>query len=169
MTTQVAGDAPTTAASGTAVTITLSPVAGSLPDSSNGYTVNNIHDLKLITPYPANSTFVSATASGGTVAGTIDTSGGNIALDVPGPIAGGANFTLPAETINVTAGTSGSITSTYAGTSYDDPGMTLTSNVQSPLGPLDVAVSCYPSPTPTFTTTTIGAAAPAATQPVKKN
>ncbi len=156
MTVQVAGDAPGSAASGSAVAITLTPAQESVPGSSNGFTVNNIHDLKVVTPDPTNATVTSASLSGGTVAGTVDTSGGVVTMSVPGPIAGGSTFTLPAETINTTAGTSGSITTTYAGTSYSDPGMTLTSNVQGPLGPLDVPISCYPSPAPTFTTTTIG-------------
>ncbi|WP_147404028.1 hypothetical protein [Nocardia panacis] len=170
LTAQVAGDAPTSAAGGSAVTIKLTPLATAVPASSNGFNVNNIHDLQVITPYPAGATFVSATASGGSVAATIDTSGGKIALNVAGPIAGGASFTLPAETINVTAGASGSITSTYAGTSYADAGMTLTSNVDTVLGPLDVPISCYPDPKPTFTTTTIGgAAAPGVAQPPKTN
>ncbi|MFI5783980.1 hypothetical protein [Nocardia sp. NPDC051570] len=169
MTMQVAGDAPTSAGPSSAVTITLSSTQQTVPANSNGFTVNNIHDLRLVMPNPTNSTVNSATVSGGTVTGTVDTSGGNIALSIPGPIAGGSNFTLPAETIGVTAGTSGSITTTLSGTSYSDPGLTLTSNVQGPFGPLDVPVSCYPNPAPTFTTTTIGAAAPARiTQPGAK-
>ncbi|MEV0078379.1 hypothetical protein AB0H58_18410 [Nocardia neocaledoniensis] len=104
-------------------------------------------------PTPANSTLVSATASGGTVAGSVSTSGGNVVLTVPGPIAGGTSFTPPAVTINVTAGAAGtSITSKYAGTSYTSPGMTMTTNV-SFVG--NVATSCYPNPSPTLTTTTV--------------
>ncbi|WP_228813332.1 hypothetical protein [Nocardia flavorosea] len=104
-------------------------------------------------PTPANSTLVSATASGGTVPGTVSTSGGNIVLTVPGPIAGGTSFTPPAVTINVTAGAAGTpITSKYAGTSYTSPGMTMTTNVAL-VG--NVATSCYPDPSPTLTTTTV--------------
>ncbi|MEU4651412.1 hypothetical protein ACIO14_21440 [Nocardia fluminea] len=104
-------------------------------------------------PTPANSTLVSATASGGTVAGTVATSGGNVVLTVPGPIAGGTSFTPPAVTINVTAGAAGTpITSKYAGTSYSSPGMTMTTNV-SFVG--NVATACYPSPSPTLTTTAV--------------
>ncbi|AYF79431.1 hypothetical protein D7D52_27210 [Nocardia yunnanensis] len=107
----------------------------------------------MIFPTPANSTLVSATASGGTVAGTVTTSGGNVVLTVPGPIAGGTSFTPPAVTINVTAGSPGTpITSKYAGTSYASPGMTMTTNVQWIGG---VATACYPNPSPTLTTTTV--------------
>jgi dehydratase len=115
--------------------------------------VNNISNLKMTIPTPANSTVVSATASGGTVAGTVATSGGNVVLTVPGPIAGGTSFTPPAVTVNVTAGAAGTpITSKYAGTSYTSPGMTMTTNV-SFVG--NVATSCYPNPSPTLTTTAV--------------
>ncbi|KQY32685.1 hypothetical protein [Nocardia salmonicida] len=87
------------------------------------------------------------------MAGTVATSGGNVVLTVPGPIAGGTSFTPPAVTINVTAGAAGtSITSKYAGTSYTSPGMTMTTNV-SFVG--NVATSCYPNPSPTLTTTSV--------------
>ncbi|WP_297609718.1 hypothetical protein [Nocardia sp.] len=87
------------------------------------------------------------------MAGTVATSGGNVVLTVPGPIAGGTTFTPPAVTINVTAGASGTpITSKYAGTSYANPGMTMTTKV-SLVG--NVATACYPSPSPTLTTTTV--------------
>ncbi|MFF0495173.1 hypothetical protein ACFYU5_02100 [Nocardia aobensis] len=153
MTTSVTGTAPGSAASGSAVAITLTPGSSSVPSSASGFTVNNISNLKMTFPTPANSTLVSATASGGTVAGTVATSGGNVVLTVPGPIAGGTSFTPPAVTINVTAGTPGTpITSKYAGTSYTSPGMTMTTNVAL-VG--NVATSCYPNPSPTLTTTAV--------------
>ncbi|MET8427588.1 hypothetical protein [Nocardia sp. NPDC004860] len=153
MTTSVSGTAPASAASGSAVAITLTPGVSTVPGSASGFTVNNISNLKMIFPTPANSTLVSATASGGSVAGTVTTSGGNVVLTVPGPIAGGSSFTPPAVTINVTAGTPGTpITSKYAGTSYANPGMTMTTNVQW-VG--NVATACYPNPSPTLTTTAV--------------
>ncbi|GAB2448499.1 hypothetical protein GCM10027262_72000 [Nocardia tengchongensis] len=115
--------------------------------------MTNISNLKMTFPTPANSTLVSATASGGSVAGTVSTSGGNVVLTVPGPIAGGTSFTPPAVTINVTAGSPGtSITSQYAGTSFANPGMTMTTKVAF-IG--NVATACYPNPSPTLTTTTV--------------
>ncbi|MFF2084679.1 hypothetical protein ACFVVM_12935 [Nocardia sp. NPDC058176] len=153
MTTSVTGTAPGSAASGSAVAITVTPGASSVPSSASGFTVNNISNLKMTIPAPANSTLVSATVSGGTVAGTVDTSSGNVVLTVPGPIAGGTSFTPPAVTINVTAGAAGTpITSKYAGTSYTSPGMTMTTNV-SFVG--NVATACYPNPSPTLTTTSV--------------
>lgn len=153
MTTSVTGTAPGSAASGSAVAITITPGASSVPSSASGFTVNNISNLKMTIPTPANSTLVSASASGGTVAGSVATSGGNVVLTVPGPIAGGTSFTPPAVTINVTAGSPGTaITSKYAGTSYTSPGMTMTTNV-SLVG--NVATACYPNPSPTLTTTSV--------------
>ncbi len=153
MTTSVTGTAPGSAATGSAVAITLTPGSSSVPSSASGFSVTNISNLKMTFPTPANSTIVSATASGGTVAGTVATSGGNVVLTVPGPIAGGTSFTPPAVTINVTAGSPGTpITSKYAGTSYANPGMTMTTKVAF-VG--NVATACYPNPSPTLTTTTV--------------
>lgn len=70
MNTSVTGTAPGSAASGSAVAITITPGASSVPSSASGFTVNNISNLKMTIPTPANSTLVSATASGGTVAGS---------------------------------------------------------------------------------------------------
>lgn len=153
MSTSVDGTAPSTAASGSAVAITLTPGVSSVPASASGFTVTNISNLKMTFPVPANSTLVSATVSGGTVAGTVASSGGNVVLTVPGPIAGGSSFTPPAVTMNVTAGSPGTpITSKYAGTSYANPGMTMTTKIAF-IG--NVATACYPNPSPTLTTTAV--------------
>ncbi|MFL0240162.1 hypothetical protein [Mycobacterium sp. SMC-17] len=106
----------------------------------------------MLIPVPANSTYVSSSASGGSVPGTTALVGSNVELTVPGPIAGGATYTPPVVTINVTANAPGSITSKYAGTSYASPGMTMTTTVTG-LG--NIATACYPNPSPTLTTTTV--------------
>lgn len=153
MTATVTSTAPSSAASGSAVAITIAPGASSVPSSASGFTVNNVSNIKMTIPTPANSTVVSATVSGGSTAGTVAVSGGNAVLTVPGPIAGGTSYTPPAVTLNVTAGAAGTpITSKYAGTSYTSPGMTMTTNVAF-VG--NVATSCYPNPSPTLTTTTV--------------
>lgn len=150
MSTSVTGTAPFSVASGSAVAITLAPNSWVPP------TVNYIKDLKMTFPTPANSTLVSATASGGTVAGTVSTSGGNVVLTVPGQINSRTYFMPPAVTINVIAGTAGTpITSKYAGTSYTDPGMTMTTNMSISGGSYNFATSCYPNPPLTLTTTTV--------------
>ena len=138
--------------SGSAAAITLTPSTLVAPD----FVVNHIRNLKTTFPTPANSTLVSATASGGSVAGTVSTSGGNVVLTIPGPIRSGTYFHPPTVTMNVTAGTAGTpITSKYAGTSYTSPGMTMTSNITLLGGTTNVATSCYPNPSPTLTSTTV--------------
>ncbi|BBY61558.1 hypothetical protein [Mycolicibacterium sarraceniae] len=112
--------------------------------------------MQMIIPVPANSTYVSSSASGGTFSGTTALVGSNVVLTVAGPIPGGSTYTPPAVTINVTANSPGSITSKYAGTSYSNPGMTFTTTVKPVIGPnFNVATSCYPNPSPTLTTTTV--------------
>lgn len=152
MTTSVDGTAPASVTAGSPVAITLTPGSSSVPSSASGFTVTNISNLKMTIPVPANSTFVSTSASGGTVAGSAALVGSDVVLTVPGPIAGGSSFTPPAVTINVTANAPGTITSKYAGTSYSSPGMTMTTRVSPGI---NVATSCYPNPSPTLTTTSV--------------
>ncbi|BBY62050.1 hypothetical protein MHEL_02930 [Mycolicibacterium helvum] len=117
-------------------------------------TITNINSMKMLIPVPANSTYVSSSASGGgSYPGTTsyNSTTGNVELDIPGPIPGGTTYTPPSVTINVTATAPGSITSKYAGTSYSNPGMTFNTKI---LG-ANIATSCYPNPSPTLTTTTV--------------
>ena len=158
MTTSVDGTtAPTgSVTAGSPLAITLTPGSSSVPASASGFTVQNISNLKMLIPVPANSTFVSTSTSGGTVSGSAALVGSNVVLTVPGPINGGTSFTPPAVTINVTATAPGTITSKYAGTSYSSPGMTMTTRVTVPIvGGVNVATSCYPDPSPTLTTTNV--------------
>ncbi|MUL61618.1 hypothetical protein FZI86_25835 [Mycobacterium sp. CBMA335] len=112
--------------------------------------------MKMLIPVPANSTYVSSSASGGSVSGSTALVGSNVVLTVPGPISGGSSYTPPAVTINVTANSAGSVTSNYAGTSYANPGMTFTTTVNAPIvGNINVATACYANPSPTLTTTTV--------------
>lgn len=153
MTASITGTAPSTAAAGSAVAITLAPGASTVPSVVSGFTVNYIKDQTLTFAAPTNSTLVSASVSGGSVAGTVAISGGKVVLTIPGQINAGTTFTPPAVTINVTAGAAGTpITSKWAGTSYTDYGMKQTTNV-SLFG--NVGSTCYPSPSPTLTSTTV--------------
>ncbi|MEV6561644.1 hypothetical protein AB0M22_38405 [Nocardia sp. NPDC051756] len=153
---QVNGTAPATASPGSAVAINLVAGQGQIPANQGGYKINYVRDLKLVAPFPTNSTYVSSSLSGGTVRATIDTSGGNAAIKVTDRLPGGSTFTLPALAVNVKAGNSGSITTTLAGTSYANPGLTMVVNAQAGPFAVNVPVSCYPSPAPIFTTTVIG-------------
>jgi dehydratase len=112
--------------------------------------------MKMLIPVPANSTYVSSSASGGSVPGSTALVGSNVELTVPGPISGGSTYTPPQVTINVTANAPGSITSKYAGTGYANPGMTFTTTLKPVIGPnFNTATACYPNPSPTLTTTTV--------------
>ncbi|PXX71641.1 dehydratase [Nocardia tenerifensis] len=155
MTMQVTGTAPASAPPGSAVAIKLVPGQGQIPSDQGGYKINYVRDLTLTAPFPANSTFVSASLSGGTVRATIDTGSGKAVIKVTDRLPGGSTFTLPTIGVNVKAGNSGSITTTLSGTSYTDPGLTMVVNAQAGPFPVNVPVSCYPSPAPIFTTTVI--------------
>ncbi|MGB3483407.1 MAG: hypothetical protein WBB07_14480 [Mycobacterium sp.] len=151
-TASVTGTAPTSVTAGSPVAITIAPGSSTIPSSASGVTINNVNTMKMLIPIPANSTYVSSSASGGTYPGSTALVSGNVVLTIPGPIPGGTTYIPPAVTINVTATAPGSITSKYAGTSYANPGMTFNTNIPI-LG--NIATSCYPNPSPTLTTTTV--------------
>ncbi|HVV20926.1 MAG TPA: cyclase [Pseudonocardiaceae bacterium] len=151
--------APATVAAGGSLSDVLAPGPITVPTSADGYTITQIQDITLKVPVPANSTYVSATLSGGSGLGsgtpTVSQSDGVVTVAVPGPVKGGATFTLPTLTLGLTAGTSGSIVTQLAGTSYSDPGLTFTA-VVSVLGfPVDAATVGYPDPNPVLATTAI--------------
>lgn len=152
MTTSVTTTAPASVTAGSPVAITIAPGSSTVPTTAAIFTIKSISNLKMLIPVPANSTYVSSSASGGSVPGSTALVGSNVVLTVPGPILAGATYTPPQVTINVTANAPGSITSKYAGTSYSNPGMTMTTTVTS-IG--DIPTACYPSPSPTLTTTTV--------------
>ncbi|AHH95046.1 cyclase [Kutzneria viridogrisea] len=160
LTQNVDSAAPATVAAGGALTIELAPTTNTVPGSAGGYTVNSVKNLSLIVPIPANSTYVSASLSGGSGLGstppTVSVVGKNVVASVPGPIKGGASFQLPKLTLNLTAGSTGTIDSTLAGTSYTDPGLTFTATISVIGFPVDAPTTCYPSPSPKLTSTTIG-------------
>ncbi|WP_163511689.1 cyclase [Fodinicola acaciae] len=156
----VTPSAPATVAAGGSLAVVVDPAPNTVPAEAGGYTVRNVQSLVLKMPVPANSTYVSATLAGGSGLNstpTIALEGSDVVLKVPGPVNGGANFELPTVTLNLTAGGSGAIDSKLGGTSYDDPGLTFTANVDGPLGiPISAPAKCYPNPNPTLTSTTIG-------------
>lgn len=150
--------APATVAPGGSLSITLAPEVNTVPTSAGAFTVKSVKNLTLAVPIPANATLVSFSLSGGSGYGDASVAqvGNNIVTTVTGPINGGAQFQLPALTLNLTAGDSGTITTTLAGTSYDDAGLKMTTTVSVFGFPIDAPTSCYPNPAPTLTSTTIG-------------
>lgn len=156
----VTASAPSTVAADSALTITESVGSITVPTSADGYTVKEIEGIALELPVPANATYDSASLSGGSDYGSgtpsVSESGGVITISIPGPITAGTTFTLPTLTLNLTSGSSGTITSTLSGTSYSDPGLTFTA-VLSVIGiSVDASAVGYPSTSPTLTSTTIG-------------
>ncbi|OZM74278.1 cyclase [Amycolatopsis antarctica] len=150
--------APATVAPGGAFDVVIDPTATTVPANVNGFTVKQIKDVALQIPIPANSTFVSADLTGGSGLGSepsIDVEGSVATLSFAGPVAGGAEFELPTVTAHLTAGESGTIETKLGGTSYEDPGLTLTTVVNQ-LVDIEAPTACFPDPSPVFTTTTIG-------------
>ena len=76
-------------------------------------------------------------------------------VNIPGPIAGGSTATLPTLTINVTAGSSGSINTQLAGSSYSNPGLTFTAVITVIFFNVNAATVGYPSTSPVLASTTI--------------
>lgn len=151
--------APATIAPGGALDVVIDPAPNSVPAEVSGYKVKEIKDFTLKIPIPANSTFVSADLAGGSGIGStppkLTVSGTVATLSFPGPIAGGSTFELPTVTAHLTAGSSGTIETKLGGTSYTDAGLTFTAVVNAGFD-VSAPTSCFPNPSPTFTTTTIG-------------
>ncbi|SEQ61084.1 dehydratase [Lentzea xinjiangensis] len=151
--------APAGVAPNGTVAVTIDPAPNTIPSEAGGRQVREIKGLALRLPVPANSTFRSASLSGGSGLGgtpTIALQGSDVVLNVPGPIKGGAAFELPTVTIGLQAGASGTITTKLGGTGYDAPGLTFTAVVAVLGFPVNAAAKGYPDPSPVLTTTTIG-------------
>jgi dehydratase len=132
--------APEAVAPGGTVTAVIDPAPNKVPAEASGYTVREIRTISLSLPVPANSTFQSATVTGGAGLGgtpTIALSGTDVVLKVSGPIKGGADFELPTITLNLVAGDSGTISTQLGGTSYTAPGLTFTAGISAFGIPLD--------------------------------
>ncbi|RZQ60477.1 cyclase [Amycolatopsis suaedae] len=151
--------APATVAPGGALDVVIDPAANTVPAEVAGYKIKHIKTFALKIPIPANSTWVGADLTGGSGLGPtppkIEVSGNVATLSFPGPLAGGAAFELPTVTAHLKAGTSGTIETKLAGSSYADPGLTFTA-VVTQLVDIEAPTSCFPNPSPVFTKTTIG-------------
>jgi dehydratase len=159
----IQADAPATVAPGGTFEVVIAPDPMEVPAEAAGNKVNNLRDLLMRVPVPAGSTIQSATLTGGSNLGTGEPTatpvGDLVSVLVPGPLKGGSTIQLPALHLTLTAtGEAGTtIESKLAGTSYDDPGLGFTANVKALFFDVDVPTSCFPNPSPTFTTTTITA------------
>lgn len=159
--TTIDAQAPAAVAPGAAFDAILAAGALTLPTTAGGYSINNVRNLRLKMPVPAGAALRAAAVSGGANLGagipTVSQAGGFVTLTVPGPIAGGATFQLPAVTLSLTAtgAAGGTIETKLAGTGYADPALTLTANVRAVIINVDVPTNCFASPNPTLTSTSI--------------
>jgi dehydratase len=157
---QVTASAPSSVSAGAPFSIDLSVGSITVPTSASGYTVTKIQTIDLKIPVPSNSTYVSSSLAGGSNYGSgtpsVSQSAGIVDIAIPGPISAGTTFTLPTLTLNLTAGSSGSIvTSTLSGTSYSAPGLTFTAVLSVFIFSINASTVGYPTTTPALTTTTI--------------
>jgi dehydratase len=168
LSTSIQTDAPATVAAGATFEAVLAPDPMTVPDTAGGYSVNELRNLTLKIAVPQNSTYQSATLTGGSNLGSgtpaVSAADNVVTVSVPGPLAGGSTIQLPALHLNLVAsGAAGTTIDTHlVGTSYADPGLTFTANVKVSFFAVDVPTSCFGNPAPTFTSTTIAAAPPAA-------
>jgi dehydratase len=163
--TSIEADAPATVAAGATFEAVLTPDPMTIPATAGGYMVNKLSNMTLRIPVPANATYQSATLTGGSNLGsgtpTVSEADNVVTAIIPGPLSGGTTIQLPALHLTLTAsGPAGATIDTHlAGTSYTDPGLLFTANVQVGIFPVDVPATCFGNPVPTFTSTTIEAAA----------
>ncbi|MFD4399171.1 cyclase [Kitasatospora sp. NPDC058478] len=151
--------APATVAAGSQFTVTLAPDALTVPTTVGGYSIQSISNIVLTVPVPANATLTGESLTGGSGysgSASVAVNNGNVVLTVNGSVDGGGTFTLPALTLNLAAGASGSVISTsVAGTSYANPGLTFTATVPVSFFTVDVPTACYPATAQALSTTTV--------------
>ncbi|WP_026423065.1 hypothetical protein [Actinokineospora inagensis] len=149
--------APASVASGGSLSVVVDPDPAILPSTVGTYTLKRVENLVFKVPIPANSTYVSGSLSGGSGVGTtsLSVTGGVATLTANGSVNGGATFELPTITLNLTAGSPGTIQTSLYGSGYSDPGLTATGVVHVVFVDVNVPAACYPNPNPVLTTTTV--------------
>jgi dehydratase len=151
--------APATVAASSQFTVTLAPDALTVPTSVSGYSIQSISNIKLTVPVPANATLTGESLSGGSGfsgSASVAVKSGAVVVTVSGSVGGGGTFTLPALTLKLTAGASGSvITTSLAGSSYSNPGLTFSATVPVAFFTVNVPTACYPATAQTLSSTTV--------------
>jgi dehydratase len=151
--------APATVPANARFTIAVHSQPGTLPSEVKGFKLQEVRDLTLHIPVPANAAYVSATLIGGSGLNStpaVQLEGNTAVVKVPGPIPGGATFQLPTMSIRLKSGRRGSTIETkLKGTSFDDPGLTLTAKIKWKFISTTAPVACYPDPNPALTTTRV--------------
>ncbi|MEV5963383.1 hypothetical protein AB0L70_16550 [Kribbella sp. NPDC051952] len=151
--------APATVRPNSRFTIAVDLQPGSLPGDVKGFKLQEVRDLALRVPVPANSSYVSAKLTGGSGLNstpTVQLDGSVVVIKVPGPIPGGASYQLPTLTVRLKAGRRGAAIETRVkGSSYDDPGLTLQAKIKWKFLTITAPVACYPDPNPALTRTVV--------------
>ncbi|MER7244161.1 hypothetical protein [Kribbella sp. NPDC000426] len=151
--------APATVRPNTRFTVAVDLQPGTLPSEVKGFKLQEVRDLALRIPIPANTSYVSAKLSGGSGLNstpTVQLDGNTAVVRVAGPIPGGASYQLPTLSVRLKSGRAGTTIETkLKGTSYDDPGLTLQAKIKWKFLSTTAPVACYPDPNPALTSTRV--------------
>ena len=155
----VNASAPATVRPNTRFTIAVDLQPGTLPGEVKGFKLQEVRDLVLRIPVPANTSYVSAKLSGGSGLNStpsVQLDGSTAVVKVAGPIPGGASYQLPTLSVRLKSGRKGTTIETkLKGTSYDDPGLTLQAKIKWKFLSTTAPVACYPNPNPALTRTRV--------------
>ncbi|MGZ0148426.1 hypothetical protein ACXJJ3_15245 [Kribbella sp. WER1] len=154
----VDAQAPATVRANARFTIAVHSQQGTLPTEVKGFKLQEVRDLTLRIPVPANAAYLSSQLIGGSGLNStpsVQLEGNTAVVKVSGPIPGGATFQLPTLSIRLRAGRPGVIETKLKGTSYDDPGLTLQAKIKWKFITTTAPVACYPDPNPALTRTLV--------------
>ncbi|MDX6260505.1 MAG: dehydratase [Kribbellaceae bacterium] len=151
--------APANVKAGAGFTMAVDLKPGQLPSEVKGFKLKEVRDLTLRIPVPNNTWFISGRLIGGSGLGstpTLEHSGRVVTVRLGGPVPGGSAYQLPTLSVRLKAGGSGRVVkTTLQGTSFDNPGLTLTATIKWKFITIKSPVACYPNPNPTLTRTQI--------------
>ncbi|MFD3400855.1 hypothetical protein ACFWUU_09280 [Kribbella sp. NPDC058693] len=151
--------APATVRPNIRFTVAVDLQPGTLPTEVKGFKLQEVRDLALRMPVPANTSYVSAKLSGGSGLNStpsVQLEGSTAVVKVAGPISGGASYQLPTLSVRLKSGRRGTTIQTkLKGTSYDDPGLTLQAKIKWKFLTTTAPVACYPDPNPALTSTKV--------------
>ncbi|NUR95523.1 MAG: hypothetical protein HOV67_09710 [Kribbellaceae bacterium] len=155
----VDAQAPATVRANTRFTIAVHSQQGTLPTEIKGFKLQEVRDITLRVPVPVNAAYLSSQLTGGSGLNStpsVQLEGNTAVLEVAGPIPGGATFQLPTLSVRLRAGAAGrTIETKLKGTSYDDPGLTLSAKIKWKFISTTAPVACYPDPNPALTRTKV--------------
>jgi dehydratase len=156
-----AGTAPATAEPNSVLSGSGTAQPWTVPSDEDGNTVSEISNWTVTLVVSSNATIETDSISGGSNLGagtpSITGDGNDITINIPGPIAAGTIVTLPTVDFTLKAGsTAGTVSVALAGSSYTDPGTTVTGALTEADGTQVVtADTCYPTSATTLTDTTV--------------